>query len=114
MREELYRAALSKPWVLKAPISLAITAVYEKTDKIYGERRYSIRPHAGHLGQNVYLQATALGLGTVAVGAFYDEAVAAAIGAQPDETPLYMPMGRVAALYNITRGAPVILHGREI
>jgi nitroreductase len=51
---------------------------------------------AGHVAQNVYLQAASLGLGTVVVGAFDDEAVQKVIGAQPDERPLYvMPVGVV-------------------
>ncbi|MBP1449253.1 MAG: SagB/ThcOx family dehydrogenase [Thermoproteus sp.] len=105
VRRELYEAALEQPWVLKAPVSLVVTAVYERTGRVYGERgvvRY-VHMDLGHLGQNVYLQATALGLGTVAVGAFHDEAVREAIGAPPEEVPLYiMPVGRAARLHNIT------------
>jgi nitroreductase len=48
----------------------------------------------GHAGQNIYLMAAALGLGIVAVGAFYDDWVARVIGLQPNEEPLYiMPVG---------------------
>ena len=47
---------------------------------------------AGVLGQNVYLAATALGLGTVAIGAFYDDEVAELLGLE--ERPLYIfPVG---------------------
>jgi len=47
---------------------------------------------AGHIGQNIYLQATALGLGTVSVGAFIDDEVKRVLGIK--EEPLYLfPVG---------------------
>lgn len=49
---------------------------------------------AGHAGQNIYLQATALGLGTCAVGAFNEPALADLLGLTEEETPLYVfPVG---------------------
>jgi nitroreductase len=51
----------------------------------------------GHAGQNVYLQATALGLATVAVGAFNDEQVREVLRLEKQIKPLYiMPVGRAA------------------
>ncbi len=95
-RRELYIAALEQEWVLQAPLSIVITAVYERTTSYYGERgakRY-VPMEVGHAGQNIYLMATSLGLGTVAVGAFYDEYVANVIGSAEDEVPMYiMPIG---------------------
>ncbi|AEA12740.1 nitroreductase [Thermoproteus uzoniensis 768-20] len=106
VRRGLYEAALRQIWVLEAPVSLVVTAQYEKTARVYGERgrvRY-VHMDLGHLGQNVYLQATALGLGTVAVGAFDDDGVREVLGLPDGETPLYiMPVGRVARLYRISR-----------
>lgn len=94
-RRELWEAALRQDWVRDAPASIVICAVYERTTMRYGERGYRyVHMEAGHAGQNVYLQAAALGLGTVAVGAFDDEAVAKTIGAQSSEAPLYIfPVG---------------------
>ncbi len=69
----------------------------ERTTPKYGERgiRY-VHMEAGHAAQNVYLQARALGLGTVAVGSFSDGALASALGLGRDASPLYlMPVGRV-------------------
>jgi len=94
-REELSKAALNQRWVREAPIDIVVCAVYERTTSRYGERgiRY-VHIEVGHVGQNIYLMATALGLGTVAVGAFYDDQVARIIGAKPEEHPLYiMPIG---------------------
>ena len=57
----------------------------------------------GHVGQNIYLQATALGLGTVAVGAFHDEEVREVVEASASERPLYvMPIGVPAWKHKLT------------
>jgi len=104
-RRELYRAALDQQWVLEAPVSIVFTAVFARTTRVYGERgrlRY-VPMDLGHAAQNVYLQATALGLGTVAVGAFYDDDVAEILGLSEEETPLYiMPVGKPAAYYKLS------------
>jgi nitroreductase len=50
---------------------------------------------AGHAAQNVYLQAVALGLGSVVVGAFDDARLARAAHLPPGVEPLaLMPVGR--------------------
>jgi nitroreductase len=43
---------------------------------------------AGHAAQNVYLQATALGLGAVLVAGFHDEAVTALSATPTGHAPL--------------------------
>jgi SagB-type dehydrogenase family enzyme len=95
-REELYRAALSQPPVREAPAVLIFAAVFDRTTRKYGERgRRYVFLEAGHAAQNVYLQATALGLGTVVIGAFDDDDVRRAVGMAPQEQPLYvMPFGK--------------------
>jgi len=94
-RLALWEASLHQDWVRDAPVSLVICAVYERTTSRYGERgiRYVLL-EAGHVGQNIYLMATALGLGTVAIGAFYDDEVSKTISAAKNEKPLYIfPVG---------------------
>ncbi|HID96324.1 MAG TPA: SagB/ThcOx family dehydrogenase [Candidatus Latescibacteria bacterium] len=94
LSRKLARAALDQYWVSEAAVNLVIAAVYERTTMRYGERgiRY-VHMEAGHIGQNVYLQAEALGLGTVVVGAFHDEQVKKVLKIK--EEPLYiMPVGR--------------------
>jgi SagB-type dehydrogenase family enzyme len=95
-RRELEAASLRQSWVGRAPVSVVICAVFERTTSVYGERgrvRY-VPMEVGHAGQNIYLMATALGYGTVAVGAFHDEAVAEVLGLPREEKPLYvMPVG---------------------
>jgi SagB-type dehydrogenase family enzyme len=86
-------AALSQRCVGSAPVSIVITAVPAITEAKYSDRsmRY-IDIEVGCVCQNIYLQCESLGLGTVSVGAFYDDRVAAAIGT--DASPrLIMPIG---------------------
>jgi SagB-type dehydrogenase family enzyme len=97
-RRDLARAALGQGFIYEAPVDIVICAIYERTSGTYGARaeRY-VHMEAGHAGQNIYLQATALGLGTVAVGAFNDERVREALRLDREYKPLYiMPVGRPA------------------
>ena len=49
---------------------------------------------AGHIAENIHLQAVALGLASVPIGAFSDERVKSALGLPADCTPLYIiPVG---------------------
>lgn len=91
----LTEAALGQTWVGDGAAVLVFAAVYERTTQKYGARgRQYVHMEAGHASQNVYLQAAALELGTVAVGAFDDAAVRRAAGLTDDEVPLYlMPVG---------------------
>ena len=96
LRAALSSAALGQEWVRTAPASLVIAAAYGRTTGQYGERgeRY-VHMEVGHVGQNVYLQAAALALGTVMVGAFDDAEVKELL--ETDEEPLaIMPVGRPA------------------
>jgi len=96
VRQTLARLSAEQMFIAEAPLSLLITAEYERTTKKYGDRgvRY-VHMEAGHVAQNVYLQAEALGLGTVTVGAFQDEEIAQALALPPAFRPLYvMPIGR--------------------
>ncbi len=98
IRLELARAALDEESVYEAPIDIVICAEYERTLTRYDARgeRY-VHLEVGHAGQNVYLQATALGLATVAIGAFSDERVREVLRLEKQYTPLYiMPVGRPA------------------
>jgi len=96
LRRELAAAALGQEWVEEAPVDLVVCAIFGRTTSRYGERgrvRY-VPMEVGHLGQNVYLMATALGYGAVVVGAFHDDMVQAAIGAGREEVPMYIiPIG---------------------
>jgi SagB-type dehydrogenase family enzyme len=95
-RLPLARAALGQASVAEAPAVIVVTAVYQRTMSKYRQRgiRY-VQMEVGHAAQNVYLQATALGLGTVMIGAFDDEQVAEVLGLPEDQRPLaLMPVGK--------------------
>jgi len=95
-REELAEAALSQVWVKEGAIDIVIAAVYGRTTKKYGDRgvRY-VHMEAGHVAQNIYLQAATLDLGMVTVGAFHDDRVKEIMSMPEDEIPLYViPVGR--------------------
>lgn len=95
-RRELAKAALDQPWVENAPVNIVVFALYERTTRVYGERGFTryVPMEVGHLGQNVYLISTALGYGSVVVGAFHDEQVRSIIGVRVDEIPMYIiPIG---------------------
>lgn len=92
---ELARACLGQEWVEAAPINIIVAAVPSRTTNYYGRRgvRYTVL-EAGHAGQNIYLMATELGLGTVAVGAFRDNVVKEVLGLNEEMEVLYVfPVG---------------------
>lgn len=95
-RDVLANAALNQRMIKEAPATIVAASRYKKIERRYGERgalRY-VSMDAGHLGQNVHLQAQSIGLGTVMVGAFTDNKVTEIIGLK-DEVPIYMmPIGK--------------------
>jgi len=94
-RKEIASASLSQMWMTKAPVIFVITGEYKRITGKYGERgiRYALI-EVGHVGQNLFLQAEALGLGAGIVGAFYDVDVSKIMGTPPQHEPLLiMPVG---------------------
>ncbi len=97
-RRKIAAAALNQDFLASAPALILMAADYPRTTGRYGERgiRY-VAMEAGHIGQNIYLQAEALGLGTVGIGAFYDDRLATAFELPEDQEALYlMPVGHAA------------------
>lgn len=95
LRRELSKAALGQECVLGAPVDIIICAVFERVTSKYGERgiRYT-HIEAGHVAQNIHLEAVSLGLGSVPIGAFYDKKVQEVIGVPNNQKPLYIiPVG---------------------
>jgi len=98
LRPDLARAALDEEFIVKAPVDIVICALYHRTSYRYGSRgeRY-VHMEVGHVGENIHLQAVALGLATVEVGAFHDEEVRNVLGVDEQIKPLYiMPVGKPA------------------
>ncbi|MCU1350046.1 MAG: hypothetical protein JWO56_3076 [Acidobacteria bacterium] len=78
-------------WMLaSANVVFLITAVFERSMWKYGQRGYRYTwIEAGHLGQNLYLIAGALGLAPTAVGGFYDAEANALLGLPEGEQTIY-------------------------
>lgn len=96
VRGELAEAAVGQSCVRDGAVDIVIGAVYQRTTGKYDERGITyVHIEVGHAAQNVCLQATALGLGAVTVGAFYDDRVKEIAGMEDEEVPLYIiPVGR--------------------
>jgi SagB-type dehydrogenase family enzyme len=92
LREALYSAALFQESIKQAPLVVVITADYARAEHQYGEeraKRFTLM-EAGHVAQNILLQAYAMGLAGVALGAFKDEQVSEALQQPSERTPLYI------------------------
>ena len=96
IRDSLSGAALEQEWVPEAPVLLVLAAAHQRTARKYGERaeRY-VAMEVGHAAQNIYLQAVALDLGTVMVGAFRDQQIKWVLRLPTElETLAVMPVGK--------------------
>lgn len=94
---DLVRASLSQAMIRDAAVVIIFGAVFERTTARYGERgiRY-VYNEVGHASQNLHLQAAALNLGTVVIGAFRDEEVEDVLDLGEEIRVLYlMPVGPV-------------------
>jgi SagB-type dehydrogenase family enzyme len=89
---ELTDAALGQMIVMGAQVTFIWSAVVERSRWKYRQRAYRyIYLDAGHIAQNLYLAAEALGLGTCAIGALFDDRVNSIIGVDGiEETVIYM------------------------
>jgi SagB-type dehydrogenase family enzyme len=94
-RAELSDTALSQEWIKEAPIAIVVCGVYERTSKKYGNNAQKfVHMEVGCVAQNVYLQATALGLGTTFVGAIEDDKITSVLHLDNDEHALcILPVG---------------------
>ncbi len=96
-RSALARAALGQDMISQASVNLVIAAVPARTTGRYGKERGERYVHIeiGHAAQNVHLQAVALGLGSVPIGAFHDNRVRQALDLPAEHQPFYIiPVGK--------------------
>jgi SagB-type dehydrogenase family enzyme len=92
---ELSKAALDQEFIAEASVNIVIAAEDQRAERRYRDRaaRY-VCMEVGHVAQNIHLQAVALGLGSVPVGAFKDDQVHQVLGLPPEQRPLYIiPVG---------------------
>jgi SagB-type dehydrogenase family enzyme len=95
-REALSKAAFNQTCIREGAALIIFTGIYERVAKKYVERGVKfVHMEAGHASENVYLEAEALGLGTVAAGSFDEKEAKRILNLPANEEPLYiMPVGR--------------------
>jgi SagB-type dehydrogenase family enzyme len=93
VRKDIAQAALNQMFIADAGLVIVITAVFERTTYRYGKRGIQyVYNEVGHCAQNVLLEAVALGLGSVPIGAFDDGKLIQCCDLH--EEPLYiLPVG---------------------
>lgn len=84
--------------IRQANLLLCLTAVFARTTWKYGQRGYRyVLFEAGHVSQNLYLVADALGLARFSIGGFFDHELGRLLG---------LPPGEEEALYLFCAGQP--------
>ncbi len=91
-RARIVAVGIGQDFLGTAGVCLVLTAVFQRTRWRYRERTYRyVLLEAGHIGQNIYLAATSMGMGACAVGAFLDDAVNELLGVDGEqEAALYI------------------------
>lgn len=96
VRRPLAAACLGQYFITTAGLIVIIAANFSRTTSRYGQRgeRY-VWIETGHAAENMFLQAEALGLGAVAVGAYDDDTVAKIVAMAPNECPALLVVAGV-------------------
>ena len=90
-RGSLVKATGDQHCVADAAMVLVLAANYARVAREYGQRAERLlHIEAGHIGQNVCLEATALGLGVIGLGAFRDQDVKTALSIPAREEVVYL------------------------
>jgi len=92
LRFEMVQHGVGQAFLGEANFVLIFTAIFQRLRWRYQQRAYRYALiEAGHLGQNVYLAATSMGLGACAVGAFMDNGLNDLLGVDgEEEAAIYM------------------------
>jgi len=91
VRPQLMKAAGGQQFVADAALILVLAANVSRVAREYGARAERLlHIEAGHVGQNVCLEATALGLGVIGLGVFSDADVKSLLGLPQREDPMYL------------------------
>ena len=91
-RAAVMQAGLWQDFLAQANVCFVLSAIFQRTRWKYHERTYRyVLLEAGHIGQNLYLAATSMGLGACAVGAFLDDDLNQLLGLDgKDEAVVYV------------------------
>lgn len=100
-RTALAQAALRQGSIQEAPLVIVIAGNHERTGAKYDSRAFRyIYQEVGHVAENIHLQAVALGMASVPIGAFQDDKVQRVLSLPHRQAPLYIiPVG-----YPVTGG----------
>jgi SagB-type dehydrogenase family enzyme len=89
---------MGQPYVAKAAAIIVLAAVIERSLWKYGDRGYRyILFEAGHVAQNLNVVASAMGLGSLNLGGFFDSDMAILLGLDIEKEP---------PLYGVALGVP--------
>jgi SagB-type dehydrogenase family enzyme len=97
-RSYVVEHGLNQQFLGECAVVLYLTMIFQRMRFKYGERSYRYGLiEAGHLGQNLYLAATSIGLGACAVGAYDDQGIDQLLGIDGrEEVSVYLlSLGRV-------------------
>jgi SagB-type dehydrogenase family enzyme len=95
VRPSLVRASLGQDFISQAPVVIVIAGNFRIVEAEYGQRSYRyLNMEIGHAAENIHLEAVALGLASVPVGAFWDDVVGKTLGLPDTQDPFYIiPVG---------------------
>jgi len=94
-RPSLVRASLGQGYISEAPLVIVICGNFRITEAKYGQRSYRyVNMEVGHAAENIHLQAVAMGMVSVPIGAFWDDVVAKVLELPETQDPFYIvPVG---------------------
>lgn len=94
-RPSLVRASLGQTYIGEAPLVIVIAGNFRITEAKYGQRSYRyVNMEVGHVAENIHLQAVAMGMVSVPIGAFWDDVVAKTLELPETQDPYYIvPVG---------------------
>ena len=98
LRREVVEQGIGQEFLGQCGVVIFVSLILQRMRFRYQDRSYRYGLiEAGHVGQNVYLAATSMGLGACAIGAFMDDAINAMLGLDGrEEAAVYMlAVGRV-------------------
>ncbi|MHA1228447.1 MAG: nitroreductase family protein [Candidatus Hodarchaeales archaeon] len=102
-KEKLVKNALNQKFIQEAPVVFVVCSDLDRSSSRYGERGKSLYAiqDAAAATQNILLTATALGYGTVWVGAFDESGVSETLQLPENVRPLaIVPIGRPEKVSN--------------
>ena len=94
-RPSIVRASLAQTFISEAPLVIVVCGNFRITEAKYGQRAYRyLNMEVGHAAENIHLQAVAMGMVSVPVGAFWDDVVAKTLDLPDTQDPFYLiPVG---------------------